>query len=326
MWALSPSYRPLRPGAEHSFCDHVAVAPPALVRLIAAVIALAVVVAGCTDDQTAESPVPQAAATPTPAAEPTTPIPAEPEVREERYGDAASQFGELWLPAGDAPNPIVVLIHGGFWQDAFDLRLMDPLARDLVGRGYAVWNIEYRRVGNDGGGWPTTFDDVAAAIDHLAALGGSAPLDLDQVALVGHSAGGHLALWAAGREAIAPGDPWSDPVVIPALTVGQAPVADLARASAERAGGGAVDLFLGGSVDEVPERYAAATPNADVSGELLIVLGSADSIVLPQWAGGAPGFEAAQVVVNGADHFDVIDPTHPSWDVVLDELARVLDS
>ncbi|MEM7285599.1 MAG: alpha/beta hydrolase [Actinomycetota bacterium] len=228
------------------------------------------------------------------------------------------------MPSAVEPLPVVVLVHGGFWSDRFGRQLMDPLALDLASSGYAVWNIEYRRVGMDGGGWPTTFDDVAVAVDHLAVLAESTALDLERVAFVGHSAGGHLALWAAGREAIPSGETWSDPVVVPALAVGQAPVVDLATASIERAGGGAVDALLGGAPADVPERYAAATPDPGVSGEILIVLAAEDSIVLPRWTGGAPEFEAAQVVVPDADHFSVIDPSHPSWAVVTDAIGRVL--
>ena len=273
---------------------------------------------------------------PAPSATDAGPTPTEPPATEgqavlgdysflrETYGEHPSQFGTLWIPTGVESAPVVVLIHGGFWQDRFGLGLMDPLAEDLAGRGYAVWNIEYRRVGADGGGWPTTFDDVAAAMDHLAALGPANGLDLDRVAVVGHSAGGHLALWAAGREAIPAGQPWADPAVIPRLTVGQAPVVDMVAASEDRAGDGAVDAFLGGSPAEVPERYVAATPSPEVSGRLLVVLGDDDAIIAPQWAGGAPEFDAARVQVADTDHFDVIDPAHRSWELVVGELDRAL--
>ena len=296
-----------------------------LAPAVSAMVLLAVVLTGCGAGQGATEPA-GAPATPTSTAAEATATPVRAEVSVERYGEAASQFGELWHVTPTSPRPVVVLIHGGFWQDRFGLGLMDPLAEDLVTRGYAVWNIEYRRVGPDGGGWPTTFDDVAAAIDHLTQLGERYELDLERIAFVGHSAGGHLALWAAGREAIPAGEPWAEPAIVPDLTVGQAPVVDLTRASAENAGGAAVDAFLGGPVDAYPERFAAATPDPDVSGRLLIVLGADDRIVAPQWAGGAPAFEAAQVEVADTDHFDVIDPAHPSWKVVVDALAEVIDA
>ena len=113
------------------------------------------------------------------------------------YGDSPEQFATLAVPATPGPHPVVVLIHGGFWRAAYGLDLMEPLAADLVRRGYAAWNIEYRRVGQPGGGWPGTLEDVAAAIDKLADLADDADLDLTRVSVVGHSAGGHLALWAA---------------------------------------------------------------------------------------------------------------------------------
>ena len=109
-----------------------------------------------------------------------------------KYGPDASQFGDLYS-GGD--RGVAVLIHGGFWRDRYDLTLMEPLAADLVARGWTAWNIEYRRLGS-GGGVPETLDDVAAAIDHLAELG----LAGGRVVAIGHSAGGHLAAWAASRE------------------------------------------------------------------------------------------------------------------------------
>ena len=126
--------------------------------------------------------------------------------RTHRYGSDRSQRADLYLPAPrrralqNGPHPVMVLIHGGSWRKRYGRIVMRALAGDLLRRGWAVWNIEYRRVGN-GGGWPATFEDVAAAIDHLDRL--DAPLDLTRVSMLGHSAGGHLALWAAGREAAA---------------------------------------------------------------------------------------------------------------------------
>ena len=113
-----------------------------------------------------------------------------------RYGRDRSQLADLRLPPGAGPHPLMILIHGGSWDKRYGRTVMRGLAGDLVRRGWATWNIEYRRLGI-GGGWPTTFEDVAAAIDHLDTL--DAPLDRGRVSMLGHSAGGHLALWAAGR-------------------------------------------------------------------------------------------------------------------------------
>src|SRR4051795_6527051 len=117
-----------------------------------------------------------------------------------RYGPSRQNRCDLYVPRdGDRPHPVVVLIHGGYWRATYGKLVMKPLAADLVRRGYATWNVEYRRIGRrQGGGYPMTFDDVAAGIDLLAALD-NPRLDLDDVTLIGHSAGGHLALWAAAR-------------------------------------------------------------------------------------------------------------------------------
>ncbi|MDP9118363.1 MAG: alpha/beta hydrolase, partial [Actinomycetota bacterium] len=118
------------------------------------------------------------------------------------YGTAQFQFGDLYRPSGAAHPGVIVVIHGGFWRSQYDLTLGAPLALDLAARGYLTWNLEYRRVGG-GGGWPNTLADVAAGIDHLATLG----VDTSRVVAVGHSAGGQLAAWAAGRARLPGGAP-----------------------------------------------------------------------------------------------------------------------
>jgi acetyl esterase/lipase len=153
------------------------------------------------------------------------------------YGTEPDQAGDLWLPSTPPPHPVVVLVHGGFWYGQWRRDLMDKLALDLAGRGRAAWNIEYRRIGT-GGGWPVTGEDVARAIDHLGSLASAHQLDLSRVNLVGHSAGGQLALWAAARQ---------DAGVRATLVVGLAPLTDLAAARAQGLGLKAVDaLFAGG--------------------------------------------------------------------------------
>src|SRR5271156_61409 len=125
-----------------------------------------------------------------------------------RYGDAPSQFADLWMPGGSGPHPVVILIHGGCWRaDLPGLEMMAYAAEDLRQRGVAVWNIEYRRIGEAGGGFPGIFDDVAKAIDWLRKLANDKKLDLKNVVAVGHSAGGHLALWAAARRRLPKSSP-----------------------------------------------------------------------------------------------------------------------
>ncbi len=151
------------------------------------------------------------------------------------YGSDPSQFAELTRPSG-ASRGVVVVIHGGFWRAQYDLSLGRPLAASLAEEGWTAWNLEYRRVGN-GGGWPQTPDDVSAGIDKLAEVDG---LDLSRVVTLGHSAGGHLAVWAAGRQRL---QPWTDAKVPVTAAVSQAGVLDLAGAAS--LGAGAVEAFLG---------------------------------------------------------------------------------
>ncbi len=222
----------------------------------------------------------------------------------EFYGEHPAHFGDLLLPVDRSePVPVVVLIHGGFWRDAFDLTLMAPLAEDLVTRGYAVWNLEYRRLGS-GGGWPQTLDDVAIGLDHLAGLAQSRGLDLARVAVVGHSAGGQLALWVAGRTGFSSDERWAEPSVVPVLAIGQAPVINLHLAAREKAGtsGSVVQDFLGGEPEEIPERYRLATPRGADGVEVVIVHGTTDVNVLIPWADLRPSYPAEFLEVPGADH------------------------
>jgi len=240
------------------------------------------------------------------------------------YGPAPGQFADLWLPDGQddhSHRPVVVLIHGGFWRNRYDLTLMEPLAADLVTRGYAVWNLEYRRLGDDGGGWPGTMTDVAAGVDHLRTCAEADDLDLDRLAVVGHSAGGHLALWAAGRAALPADAPGSAPSVCPMVAIGQGAVVDLVGAAAAPLGDGAVMELLGGSPDEVPGRYAMARPRLDAGATVVSVVGTCDDIVPPSCSVDPLRPGAIDVIeIEGADHFDLIDPDHGAWAAVVDRL------
>lgn len=267
----------------------------------------------------------------------------------QQYGNDANQFGNLTVPAdvSGGPVPVVVLIHGGFWRTGFGLDLMEPLVPSLVDAGYAVWNVEYRRVGSGsegGGGYPATFDDLAAAIDALAALPPDtlAGLDLDRVATVGHSAGGHLAAWLASRNALPADAPWAAPDVVPVIAVSQAGVLDLERCIADGVGGSACrDLLLSTgdspdelATDELDARVLLASPAAliPIDARVVAVHGTRDDIVpLDQStryvtdARGA-GMTAELREIEGADHFDVIDPGHAAWRAVLDALAEQFGS
>jgi acetyl esterase/lipase len=241
-----------------------------------------------------------------------------PPARQIAYGDHPDQVGNLHLPPGEGPWPTVVLIHGGFWKWGWDRTLMTLLAHDLANRGFTAWNIEYRRVGQDGGGWPGTFEDVAAATDALAEIEG---VDTSRVVTVGHSAGGHLAVWLAARHRLPPGEPGSRPLVRPRAAVSQAGVVDLVHGAIEDLGSGACAALLGGSPSEVPARYAVASPASllPLGVPVLLVHGARDEIVpLSQSRDYADAARAAGDLVElaesaGADHFDVIEPTHELW-------------
>jgi len=245
------------------------------------------------------------------------------------YGPHRSQRADLHLPPGPGPHPVIVLIHGGSWTARYGRIVMRGLAADLVRRGWAAWNVEYRRVGG-GGGWPATFADVAAAIDHLAEL--HAPLALDAITIIGHSAGGHLALWAAGRDKLpqgAPGFIAGAPAVAVARVVAQAGVCDLAGAY-RRWHGGAVRGLMGGSPEELPERYAAGDPMnlLPLSMPALLVHGTLDETVSIELARSyeraarAAGGEVELVEIPGQDgrHRAHLDPRGAAWAAVTSRL------
>ncbi len=242
------------------------------------------------------------------------------------YGDDPSQLGELSLPEG-TPRGVVVVIHGGFWKAEYDLSLGRPLAADLVAQGWAAWNLEYRRVGpagavasGGGGGTPTTLDDVAAGIDRLAHL----DLDTSTLVALGHSAGGHLAAWAASRGRY---ERWASGVPVTHV-ISQAGVLDLRSGYDAGLGGGAVERFLGhppgpGDVPVDPQQQVPL----DVP--LWCVHGRADDIVP---IGQSEGYVAAATEAGGraelvavdGDHFTVIDTGSDAWKqtlAVLDTIA-----
>jgi acetyl esterase/lipase len=234
-----------------------------------------------------------------------------------RYGSDPEHVVDLWLPARVAAGtPAVIFIHGGFWRAAYDRTHATPFAADLVARGYPVAMVEYRRVGHEGGGWPGTFDDIEAAVVAVRpALGEDRPL-----IVMGHSAGGHLALWYAKR---AP-----HPV---RGVVALAPVADLDTAYRLGLGRGAVAELLRGGPDEQPDRYASADPRRllPLGVPTVIVHGEYDDVVPVQigrdYAAAArlAGDDARLVELPGVEHFGVIDPQSAAWPAVLDAIAAL---
>lgn len=234
------------------------------------------------------------------------------------YGDAPDQVVDVAWPDAPGPHPVLVLVHGGFWRQPYGKDLMDPLAADARARGWATANVEYRRVGG-AGGWPTTLEDVAAAVDALATC--DAPLDLDRVAVAGHSAGGHLAAWVASRSRLPDGAVGAAPRVEVRAAASQAGVVALAQAAEAGLGEGATVELLGGTPDEVPERYAVADPLALVPPPVPVLLVHArddDRVPVAQSQAYADAAgPAAELELFDGDHFTVIDPADPSWDVVV---------
>lgn len=252
-----------------------------------------------------------------------------------RYGEHDDHVADVWWPRPGVPaGPLVIFVHGGFWRTAFDRSHTRPLANDLADRGYPVATIEFRRVGQDGGGWPGTFDDVAAALQAVPALvagarpqaggatdaGPQAGPDGERPVFAGHSAGGQLALWYAAQHPDAARG-----------VLALAPVADLALAYRLRLGDDAVAALLGGGPDRVPERYAAVDPVTQPAprAPVAVVHGTADDRV-PIEVGRAyaraareAGGDVTLVELPDVDHFAVIDPLSSAWPAVLGALRAV---
>lgn len=217
-------------------------------------------------------------------------------------------LGEWWVPEGRGPAPTVVLVHGGYWQPGFNRHLEDDLAADLCSRGYLVWNIDYRPASDR---WPAPLASAAAAYDHLTVGKFSERVDRRRVAVVGHSAGGQLALWLASRHQLPPGAPGAmkSSWLRPALAVGQAPVAALVAAADERLGGGAVNELCGGTPDAVPDRYAVADPSQLVPAwcPVVVIHGRDDEIVpLSQ----SRRYEAAAYAVHADTQLYIVPGGH----------------
>lgn len=226
------------------------------------------------------------------------------------YGTGEFQFGDLRVPKTAGPHPIVIVIHGGFWRAAYDLLYAGNVAAALTGAGAATWNIEYRRIGNAGGGYPGTLDDVAAACTHLSKLAGNHRLDLGRVVAIGHSAGGHLACWLATSKR---GLPLKGAVALGGVT-------DLRRAWELGLSNKVVGDFIGGSPAEFTDRYRDASPIERLPAGVpqRLVHGETDDIVPIEISERYQ--EAARAVKDDCtllrlpcDHFDIVDPRSKVW-------------
>ena len=261
-------------------------------------------------------------------------IPVDPPDLRSAYGKSSLQYGELRLPEGEGPHPVVVVIHGGCWLNAYDLHLMDPMATALTRAGYATWNLEYRRIGDAGGGWPGTFLDVAAGLNHLRALASDYGLDLNRILVAGHSAGGHLALWLAGQHRLPEDSEVRTPDLLPILgVVSLAGITDpesyLVREG--EACGSAVDELLGGLPEVLPRRYREASPLALVPLGVpqVLITGEEDRIVpldhIIPYVGKAErnGDDITSVPIPDAGHFEVIAPGSAAWKEVEKAVKRL---
>jgi hypothetical protein len=251
----------------------------------------------------------------------------------ESYGVLPQQFGELRLPRGLGPHPVVAMIHGGCWAEYADLNFMSNLATRLADDGLAVWNIEYRRVHEEGGGWPGTFRDAGAAIDHLRSLAKRFPLDLKRVVASGHSAGGHLALWAAGRGRIPAASALyvKDPLPI-ASVVSIAGVPDMEAFldyGRQVCGDRHIRLF-GGTPAEAGARYREGSPHAllPLAASQTLIYGARDRAVPRrlfrdyETAAGHGASKPVVIEVASSDHFEFFAPGGEQFEVMRRALLK----
>lgn len=231
------------------------------------------------------------------------------------YGPGEHQFGDLRLPPGAGPFPLLIAIHGGFWRARYDLTHMEPLCAYFAARGIATWSLEYRRIGQPGGGWPGTADDVVAGVRHCAELAREYLIDTQRTVAVGYSAGGHLALYAAAHE--------------PSLTgvVSLAGVADLQMAWDLRLSEGVVRDFLNGLPDQFPE---ASPANLAIAPPQRLVHGDRDENVPVEIARQyvrskrSRGEDVELLELPGVQHSDLVDPGNAAWLAVESVILELL--
>lgn len=247
------------------------------------------------------------------------------------YGDEALQFGDLRVPPGDGPHPVAVFIHGGCWLAEYDITHSGKLTAALARHGIATWSLEYRRIGDDGGGWPGTFRDVGLGADHLRSIAGEWHLDLDRVIAMGHSAGGHLALWLAARSRLPAGAPIgsTDPLIVRGV-LALAPAPDLKYLHEKKVCGHVIDRLMGGSPEQVPDRYRWGDPMhmAPDGVPQVLIIGRYDDAWAPPGrryfgAATARGDDIRILEADESGHFEMIDPDSTTWPLVL-EAARDL--
>jgi acetyl esterase/lipase len=251
-------------------------------------------------------------------------LPSTPPTLTETYGPGPQHVGELRLPSGKGPFPVAILVHGGCWQNKWAMDHFAPLASALTAKGYATWSIEYRRLGDAGAGWPGSFEDWAAAADHVRSLAKRYPLDLKRVITVGHSAGALGAVWIAARPNLPAGSPLrgKDPLRIKAAVNmdGPSELKPFAASGRDRqvCGAPVISQFMGGSPAEAPEHYALGDPGERlplktpqlVVASAVLSKADADSFAAKARAAGDP---VEILDVTGTGHFDMIAPGTPAY-------------
>ncbi len=265
-------------------------------------------------------------------------LPSRPPDRRVPYGADSSQYAELRLPAGRGPHPVVILIHGGCFKAEYaTTRDLAPMADALKADGIATWSIEYRRLGQPGGGWPGTYLDVGRAVDHLRAIAEQHDLDLGRVVIVGHSAGGHLAMWAAARSRLPATSPLYLPSPLPVRGVIDlaGPVDMTANIDGYEAlcHDRVITSLLGGTPADVPGRYAEASPIRLLPLGLpqVLVVGEYEEFVprplMEAYAQAATraGDAVRLVVVPGVGHFELASPLASPWPQLESTIRTLLD-
>jgi acetyl esterase/lipase len=262
------------------------------------------------------------------------------------YGADPLQFGELRLPTSKGPHPLAIVIHGGCWAStlgtvaprAVAMDNMRPLAAALTEQGIATWNIEYRRLGEPGAGWPETWLDVGRAVDHLRALAPAHRLDLSRVIVVGHSAGGHLAMSVASRARLSPDSPLYQPDPLPLRGVinlgGPVDLGVNIPGYQSGCGDSVITQLVGGTPDAVPARYAAAaaTRRVPLGIPQVLVIGEHEGFVPKQFlelhvrAARNAGDRVRLVVLPGMGHFELAMPTTSAWRPIAAEIRTLLES
>ena len=245
------------------------------------------------------------------------------------YGSHELQFGELTLPDTAPPHPVIVLIHGGGYREIYDLRPLGTVVAALADAGFAVWNIEYRRFGN-GGEYPAMFLDVGGATDYLRQIAEAHHLDLGRVMTIGHSAGGHLALWLAGRRNIEADSPLyvDRPLSIHAV-LALAPLADVIDGAESELSSDALLAVMGGRPADSPGAYRNGCPKMllPIAIPQVIIVGSKDQSMLANARryieAAAAGDEAQLIELAGAGHFEIVAVDTDEWRVVRDAVREL---